>query len=266
MTTTIDLSISEGVATVTLVPAASGKPPTLDHPVLDRIEAVIGRLAEAAREGSLRLAFLRSASPKFFCVGADVGSLKDLNASSIVPWIQHGHRVFNRLEDLPVPVVARVEGYALGGGLELAMACDAIFASETAQFGQTEAKLGFVSGWGGSWRLPRRVGLARAKVMFFTGQIIAAPEAERIGLVEFCGSSSALEEHCRQFAAEVRAGSEVSHAGHKRLLAASLSASREESAQAEAAESKHCAGSPSTLQRLHEFLAARASRSQAPRS
>ncbi len=257
MTTTISVAIAEGIGTLTLCPAVEGKPPTFDHAVLEQMDGAVGRLEEAAHAGTLRLLFVRSASPKFFCVGADLGSLRSLDAQSIIPWVEHGHRVFNRLEDLPVPVIARVEGYTLGGGLELAMACDAIFAHEKAQFGHTEAKLGFVAGWGGSWRLPRRVGLARAKVMFFTGQILDAAEARRIGLVEFVGTGDALDEHCRQFVEAVRSGSDASHSGHKRLLAAAFSASRDEGGRAEAAQSTQCAGSPSTRQRLADFFATR---------
>jgi enoyl-CoA hydratase len=148
MTTTISLSITDRVGTLTLTPATAGKPPTLNHAVLDQFDAVLAQLETAARSADLDLVFIRSAAPKYFCVGADVASLQTLDAESIILWVEHGHRVFNRLEDLPVPVVARVEGYALGGGLKLAMACDAIFASESAQLGQTEAKLGFVAGSG----------------------------------------------------------------------------------------------------------------------
>jgi enoyl-CoA hydratase len=262
MTTSISISIKQGVGTLTLVPAVEGKPPVLNRTVLRSLNEAVDRFEHAAREGLLRVAFVRSASPKFFCAGADIGALQKIDERSITPWIALGHRVFNRLEDLPVPVIARVEGYALGGGLELAMACDAIFASNTARFGQTEARLGLVAGWGGSWRLPRRVGMARARLLFHSSEILSAREASRIRLIDFAGTADALEKRCRKFAGAVVAGSEVSHAAHKRLVAAAPAASRDEARQAEAAESIRCLGSASTRQRLADFFTARANRGQ----
>ena len=257
MSTVVSISIAERIGTLTLLPVAAGKPPTLNHTVLDRLDEALGKIENAAHSHEVDLLFLRSAAEKYFCVGADIGSLQTIDEESMVPWVQRGHEVFNRLEDLPLPVVARVEGYALGGGLELAMACDVIFAAEKAQFGQTESKLGFVAGWGGSCRLPRRVGLARAKELLFSGRVFDAAEASDIGLIEFCGSPDELEARCRQFAESVNSGSRVSHAGHKRLLRASLASSREEACENEAAESKISAGSESTRERVRAFLESR---------
>jgi enoyl-CoA hydratase len=164
LSATVQFGCQGQIGTLSLVPAVSGKPPTLDHAALDRLDAALAEVE--AKANSIRLLFVCSAAPKYFCVGADLTALKLVSTETIGAWIDHGHRTFNRLADLPMPVVARIEGYALGGGLELALACDLIFAGETAQLGQTEAKLGFVAGWGGSWRLPRRVGVARPRNCF----------------------------------------------------------------------------------------------------
>ncbi len=254
-TTHIELRIADEVATLWLQPPAETKPPTLDGTVLAELEQAIARVAEAARQGRVRLLWVRSGSAKFFCAGANLALLRAVTAETIEAWVRDGHRVLAGLEDLPVPVVARVEGYALGGGLELALACDLMFAATTAQLGQTEAKLGFVAGWGGSWRLPRRVGLARAKELFFSARLVAAEEAARLGLVDFCGDAAALEVQCAQFAAAVRAGSAVSHAGHKALLRQAAQWTREESAAGEASASAECLRSGDTQARLQAFFA-----------
>ena len=133
------------VATLHLVPP-EGKPPTMDQDVLTMLGNVISELENAAP----RLLIVRSRSSRFFCVGANIAVLKETNADTIIPWVKLGNEVLNRLEDLPYPVIAVVEGYAMGGGLELAMACDLIFAADSARFAQSEAGLGFIPGWGGA--------------------------------------------------------------------------------------------------------------------
>lgn len=255
MSANLQLTYSGDVATLTLEPEKPSRPPTLDLPTLNRIDEACAELE--SRASTLRLLWVRSASPKFFCVGADINALATINPQTIGPWVKRGHEVFNRLENLALPTVARVEGFALGGGLELAMACDLIFASDTAQLGQTEARIGFVAGWGGSWRLPRRVGEARAKELFYTARILSAAEAAAIRLVEFAGNNEALEKHCTRFAEDVAAGSRHSAIGHKRLVSSAASIPREISSAMEAAASVECLSSPDTQQRVTEFLSRR---------
>lgn len=255
MTTRFSLQVSGGVGTLTMQPDPERKPPTLDHTSLANFETALTEIEQAVQRGELRVLFVVSANERFFCAGANVETLATLDETTIAAWIAHGHRLFARLEDLPVPTVARVEGYALGGGLELALACDLIFAAEGAQFGQTEARLGFVAGWGGSWRLPRRIGLAHAKEMFFSARMLPSCEAVGLGLADFSGPPVALAERCRQFAKDVLAGSPESHRQHKRVLAAT--AGRTAAAEAEAAASIACLRAPETRQRVQAFLAAR---------
>jgi enoyl-CoA hydratase len=248
---------STRVGTVTLSPPDERKPPTFDHATLAALDAAITEAEQAIAHGTVGCIFVRSASAKFFCAGANLSALRDINADTIDAWVEHGHRVFARLEDLSVPVVARVEGFALGGGLELALACDLIFASAAARVGQTEAQLGFVAGWGGSWRLPRRVGESHAKELFFTGRIVSGGEAQTLGLVDFCGEAAALEKHCSQFAAATVGNSATSHAGHKQLLSAEARAARTRAVEAEALASRGCLQSPDTQLRLQAFFTRR---------
>jgi enoyl-CoA hydratase len=140
------------------------------------------------------------------------------------------------------PVIARVEGYALGGGLELAMACDLIFASSNAKFGQTETKLGFVTGWGGGFRPVRRVGLARAKELVFSGRIFDAEEAVNLGLAEWHGTPEALQLHLQEFLGAVSASSRVANREMKNLLESCARTTLAENAAIETAASQRCPG------------------------
>ena len=120
---------------------------------------------------------------KAFVAGADIEEMKDMTPEEAKKFAELGSRVFKKIETIDKPVIAAVTGYALGGGCELAMACDIIIAGEKAKFGQPEVGLGITPGFGGTQRLPRIVGTKIAKELLFTGEIIGAEEAERIGLV-----------------------------------------------------------------------------------
>ena len=152
MPTEIELRRDGPLAELWLVPR-EGRPPTLTHDTLDRLDEQLAAIEEAG-EG-IRVVMIRSASPKFFCVGADLNALQYLNTETIGSWIEHGHAVFDRLERLPQPVIARVEGYALGGGLELAAACDIRVMGRGAKVALPETSVGIVPGWSGSQRLAR---------------------------------------------------------------------------------------------------------------
>ncbi|MFN3532470.1 MAG: enoyl-CoA hydratase/isomerase family protein [Candidatus Brocadia sp.] len=118
-----------------------------------------------------------------FCAGADIKEMNAIKPEEIEAFCRWGHKVFNQLEGMGKPVIAAVSGYALGGGCELALACDIRIASERAKFGQPEVNLGLIPGFGGTQRLSRLVGIGKAKEMIFTGEILSAKEAETIGLV-----------------------------------------------------------------------------------
>lgn len=118
-----------------------------------------------------------------FVAGADISEMIDFNSVSSKAFSDYGNKVFLRLENLSKPVIAAINGFALGGGCELSMACDIRLASEKAKFGQPEVGLGVTPGFGGTQRLPRLVGYAKALELLFTGKIINADEALSIGLV-----------------------------------------------------------------------------------
>jgi enoyl-CoA hydratase len=150
-------------------------------------DTVIGELGELAaliaQDQSIRAVILTGAGPKAFVAGADISELADCNPARAQVLSEKGSHTFRRLERSEKPIVAAVNGFALGGGCELAMACHFRIASENARFGQPEVKLGILPGYGGSVRLPRLVGRGRALELLMSAAMIDAQEAWRIGLV-----------------------------------------------------------------------------------
>ena len=123
------------------------------------------------------------AGSKAFVAGADIGEMSGMTAAQAKVFSDAGHRLAHAIEEAPCPFIAAVNGYALGGGCELALACDFIYASEKARFGQPEINLGILPGFGGTQRLARRVGLGRARELIYTGVQVSAAEALAMGLV-----------------------------------------------------------------------------------
>jgi len=151
----------------------------LDTRTLQELEKAAGELA---RREQLRGVILTGAGEKAFVAGADIAEMQGMDADKARHFGALGHRVMDAIAALPVPVVAAVNGFALGGGCELALACDIIYASENAKFGLPEVSLGILPGFGGTQRLTRLVGRARAKELIFTGEMIDAAKAKEIGL------------------------------------------------------------------------------------
>ncbi len=162
---------------------------TLDHPpvnVLSRkvLDALSARLAEAEADVEVRAVVLASAAAKAFAAGADIREMQPLDPSTARRHGGRGQAVTRQIERLPLPVIGAVHGVALGGGCEICLACDFLVASEDAQFGQPEINLGVMPGWGGTRRLPRRIGAARARRWILDGRSVSASEALAAGLVD----------------------------------------------------------------------------------
>jgi enoyl-CoA hydratase len=171
--------------------------------------AVIGELADAfgraANDPAIRAAILTGAGEKAFVAGADIGELAALSPYEARAFALRGQAVLRQLETCGKPSVAAVNGFALGGGLELAMACTVRFASENAKLGQPEVKLGIIPGYGGTQRLPRLVGRGRAMELLLAGDPIPAAEAYRIGLVNAVLPQAELLDYCRAWLRKVLA-------------------------------------------------------------
>lgn len=158
-------------------------------------------VAEVKEDQSVQVLIVTGAGEKAFVAGADLNSLKVRGA--IETLANENQLVLSELANLEKPVIAAVNGFALGGGCELALACDIRIASENAKFGQPEPGLGFLPGAGGTQRLPRLVGTAKAKELIFTGDVIDAREAERIGLVNKVVSPGELMKAAREMAEKI---------------------------------------------------------------
>jgi enoyl-CoA hydratase len=174
---------------------------------------VIAELASAfervANEPEIRAAMVTGSGEKAFVAGADIQELAVLSAYEAKNFALRGQAVFRSLEVCGKPSVAAVNGFALGGGLELAMACTVRFASENAKMGQPEVKLGIIPGYGGTQRLPRLVGRGVAMQILLSGEPISAAEAHRIGLVNAVVPQAELLEYSRAWLAKVLANGQV---------------------------------------------------------
>jgi enoyl-CoA hydratase len=176
---TLLLSIENGIATVTL-----NRPKVLNALNATMLRELDELFSALALDDTVRVILLRGAGGKAFAAGADISELANVDAASGEQLAGSTHRIFRRIETLGKPVVACIDGFALGGGCELAMACTLRLAASTARLGQPEIKLALIPGYGGTQRLPRLVGRGAALKMVLTGAIIDADEALRIGLVD----------------------------------------------------------------------------------
>jgi len=151
----------------------------LNSTVIAELEQLV---TELENDRELRAVIL-TGEGRSFVAGADIGEQQPLTLDGGRRWGQRGSALMRRIEQLEVPTIAAVNGFALGGGCELALSCDIILASEKAKFGQPEVGLGITPGFSGTQRLPRRVGIGKAKELIYSGKMIKADEAEKIGLV-----------------------------------------------------------------------------------
>lgn len=166
-------------------------------------------LQQVADDESVRAIILTGAGEKSFVAGADIGELAKMSPLSGIQVSRQGQDAFRFLETMRKPVIAAVNGFALGGGLELALACHFRIASDNAKFGLPEVKLGIIPGYGGTVRLPRVVGRGRALELILTGEMIDAQEAYRIGLVNHVYPQAELIGAAEQLAAKVAANGPV---------------------------------------------------------
>ena len=174
----INYTVENGIATI-----AINRPKALNALNLATLTELKDVVEKIAVDKAVQVVIITGAGEKSFVAGADIVEMSTKNAVEGRVWGQVGQNIFTEIENLPQPVIAAVNGFALGGGCELACACDIRYASENAKFGQPEVGLGITPGFGGTQRLTRVVGRGHAKELIYTASIIDAQEALRIGLV-----------------------------------------------------------------------------------
>jgi len=182
---------------------------TLDRPDAlnaispEMLDAIEGHLDTIEREPELRAVILTGAGEKAFTAGADINHMRQATPHEARAWAKQGHAVANRIEAFPRPVIAAVNGYALGGGCELALACDIRLASEKARFGLPEVTLGILPGWGGTQRMARLTSPGFAKELIFTGRYVDAQEALATGLANHVYPPGELMDRAMELAEKI---------------------------------------------------------------
>lgn len=172
---------------------------------------------EAAKDDNVNVVII-TGEGKAFVAGADIAQMSSLNAVKGKEFGQFGASVFRKLEEMPKTIIAAVNGFALGGGCELSMACDIRIASEKAKFGQPEVGLGITPGFSGTQRMSRLVGLGKAKELIFTGNIISAKEAKEIGLVNHVVEPEKLMETALEMAKKIASNAQLAVAYSKEAI------------------------------------------------
>ena len=209
----IALERRDGAAIVTV-----DRPEAMNALDLEHLEALRDRLAELAADAEARVVVLTGAGEKAFVAGADIKYMQGLDVLGARRWGELGHECGNLLETMPKPTVAALNGFALGGGCELALACDLRLASTNARLGQPEINLGVLPGWGGSLRLARATSLGFAKELVFTGRQVGAEEALERGLVNAVLEPGELMEKTLELCRELGAKSPVALAYAKEAV------------------------------------------------
>jgi len=189
---------SEGIATITI-----NRPEALNALNAETVREIMARLKDAENDETVKVIVITGAGERAFSAGADLKMMKGVSPAEAVELSRLGQRLTNQIEALGKPVIAAINGYALGGGLELAMACDLRVASENAQLGQPEINVGLIPGWGGTQRLPRFVGKGIAKEIIFTGKRIDAKTAERLGLLNAVVPADQLKVKVKELATKL---------------------------------------------------------------
>ena len=210
---TLTLEKNEGIGILTI-----NRPKMLNALNQEVLEELSFALDEVETDFSIRVLIVTGSGTKAFVAGADIKEMKEKNAVEGRIFSSLGNAVFSKLEQLRQPTIAAVNGFALGGGCELALACDIRIGAENAKFGQPEVGLGIVPGFGGTQRLPRLVGIGKAKELIYTGANVAAAEASRIGLLNKVVEVEALLEETKTMAKKIMRNSPLGIEGSKKAI------------------------------------------------
>jgi enoyl-CoA hydratase len=197
---------------------------TLDNPgklnalSIDMLDGIAEHLDTAEADDAIRAVVITGEGEKAFAAGADIGHMREASVEQAREYAECGHATFARIERFPKPVIAAINGYALGGGCELVLACDIRLAADTAKLGQPEVNLGIFPGWGGTQRLPRLTNPGFAKELIFTGRHVDAGEAHAAGLVNHVYPQAELLDRAVALGAEIAKKSPLAISVAKELV------------------------------------------------
>lgn len=222
------------------------------------LEELSRAVEKAASDAEIRVILLAGAGGKAFIAGADISEFATLDETSGRAFAERGQALFRRIETLDKPVIACIQGYALGGGCELAMACTLRVATEDSKLGQPEVKLGIIAGFGGTQRLPRLVGRGAAMKMLLTGAMISATEALRIGLVDEVVAVDKLMERAEELAREIAKNAPIAVERTMRSVDYGLDHSLEDGLLEEVRHFGHCCTTRDKAEGTAAFLEKRA--------
>jgi enoyl-CoA hydratase len=209
---TILYEVADGIATITI-----NRPEVLNALNMQVLGELLGAIGEANEDEEVKVVILTGAG-RSFVAGADIAEMKGFTTRQGLAFGDLGHSVMLAFETMDKPVIAAVNGFALGGGTEISLGCDFIYASTKAKFGQPEVNLGIIPGFGGTQRLARTVGMNKARELIYTGNVIDAAEAHRIGLVAEVFEPDELMEKVRERAALLKSKGPVAVSTAKRVM------------------------------------------------
>jgi len=194
----IIFSVEEGIATITF-----NRPKALNAMNSETMAELLDVATICRKDESIKVLILTGSGEKAFVAGADIAQMQNLAVPDALKFMELGHETLRLIETMPKPSIAAINGFALGGGTEISLACDIRFAAENAVFGQPEILIGLIPGWGGTQRLPRLVGMGIAKEIIMGGGQINAQRAYEIGLVNKVMPADKLLEETRKFAGKL---------------------------------------------------------------
>lgn len=222
---------------------------------LDTRKEMLQVLQDIRKDGSLKVLIITGSGEKAFASGADIHLLKKMKPTECFEFFEKfSHKLYDEIENLEIPVIAMIKGYCLGGGCELAAACDMRIASEDAKFGHPEVNLGLIPSGGATQRLPRLIGIGRAKELILTGRIIEAKEAERIGLVNHVVPVGELEKTVKETASMIAEKGPISIKMAKKALNEGLKGNFDTAMQYEIALQSVCFSTNDHSEGIEAFL------------
>ena len=245
----VTVSTDGGICTVRI-----NRPDKLNAMNVEVATGLIDAFTDIAGRDDVKVVLLTGEGEKAFSAGADIDYMSRITADESVEYARLGQRVTATIESLPQPTIAVVNGFALGGGCEVAMSCDIRLASDTARLGQPEVTIGIPPGWGGTQRLMRIVGIAKAKELVYSGRTVKADEAERIGLVNSVHPAADLMAEAAKLAAKIAANSEMGVRMSKMAINSGRNADLETGLSIELLAWRNSFTHPDREKRMAEFL------------